>query len=183
MRIVAGGRRGRRLKVPAGGGVRPTSEMVREAVFNVLGPVGGLAVLDLFAGSGALGLEALSRGASKCVFVEDDPAVTHVLRENIAALEYEPVSRVIMTDFRRAVDGLVRAGQGFDLLFVDPPYRMLAEVEVTLSPLLSQLLSEYGVVVTEGDRSSQVSFGQTPVFDRTYGETKITMVRMRRSIR
>jgi 16S rRNA (guanine966-N2)-methyltransferase len=157
--------------------------MVREAIFSALGPVTGLAALDLFAGSGAMGLEALSQGAGECVFVEEDPAVALVLRENIAALGYESVGRVIVADYRGVLERLVQAGQGFDLLFVDPPYRMLAEVEVSLMPLLSSLLLVDGVAVIEGGRSSQVSFGQTPVFDRTYGETKVTMVKMRRSTR
>jgi 16S rRNA (guanine(966)-N(2))-methyltransferase RsmD len=183
VRIVAGARRGRRLKVVPGWEVIPTSEKVREAIFSALGPVTGLAVLDLFAGSGALGLEALSRGAGNCVFVEDDPAAADALRENIAVLDYEPVSRVIVADYRQAVGSLLHAGREFDLLFVDPPYRMLAEVEVTLMPLVSSLLSLDGVAVIESHRLSQVSLGQTPVFDRTYGETKVTMVRMRRNTR
>ena len=182
VRIVAGARRNRRLKVPPRGGVRPTSEMVREAIFSALGPVTGLVALDLFAGTGALGLEALSRGAARCTFVDDDPAVTTVLRENVAALDYEPVSTVTLADYRTALERLVQTGQGFDLLFVDPPYRMLSEVEVTLMPLLPSLLRAEGVVVIEGDRSSQVSLGRSPVFDRVYGETKVTMVSMRKDI-
>lgn len=181
IRIVAGTHRGRRLRVIPSEILRPTSEKVREAVFDVLGPVAGLSVADLFAGTGAMGLEALSRGAGRCVFVEGDPAVAAVLLENIAALEYEPVCRVIVSGFERALAGLVRSSPGFDLLFVDPPYRMLAEVEVTLTPLLPSLLSEDGVVVIEGDKSSPVDIGPTPVFDRVYGDTRVTMVRMRRS--
>ena len=141
-----------------------------------------MVALDLFAGSGALGLEALSRGAARCTFVDDDPAVTTVLRENIAALDYVPASTVILADYRRALERLVQTGQGFDLLFVDPPYRMLSEVEVTLMPLLPSLLRAEGVVVIEGDRSSQVSLGRAPVFDRVYGETRVTMVSMRKDI-
>jgi 16S rRNA (guanine966-N2)-methyltransferase len=182
VRIVAGSRRGRYIKVPHAGEVRPTSEMVRGAVFNALGPVGGLRVLDLFAGSGALGLEALSRGATSCVFVEADRAVAAVLGENIRALEYEPAGHVLVADYRRAVQSLVEAERRFDLLFVDPPYRILSEVEGALTPFVSSLLTEGGVVVIESDGSSQASLGLTPVFVRTYGDTKITMVATRRSL-
>jgi len=176
VRIVGGTKRGRRLRVPRGAEVRPTSEMIRGAVFDVLGPVIDLRVLDLFAGTGALGLEALSRGAGGCVFVEDDPAVAKVLRENITTLGYGAVCRVLISEYRKAVTGLAQEGPAFDLLFVDPPYRMLSEVEVTLAPLLTALLSADGVVVIEGRKSADVTFGQTPMFERNYGETKVIMV-------
>jgi 16S rRNA (guanine966-N2)-methyltransferase len=182
VRIVAGSKRGHRLQVARGGEVRPTAERVREAIFDVLGPVGGLSVLDLFAGTGAMGLEALSRGAATCVFVEQDPSVAAILRANIAALEYESVSRMVQSGYQRAVQDLVESGAVFDLLFVDPPYRMLAEVEVTLAPLVASLLSNEGVAVVEGGKSSSVTFGHLPVFERTYGDTRVTMIRARRRI-
>ena len=179
VRIVAGTMRGRRLRVPARGEVRPTSEMVREALFDALGPVTGMRVLDLFAGTGALGLEALSRGARDCTFVEDDRAVGSSLRGNIAALGYGNVCRVLIADYRRAVDTLMRSDKPFDLLFVDPPYRILAEVEETLTPLVSCLLSSGGVMVIEGPRAMAVTFGRSVIFGREYGDTRITMVRQK----
>ncbi|MBN1321856.1 MAG: 16S rRNA (guanine(966)-N(2))-methyltransferase RsmD [Thermoleophilia bacterium] len=182
VRIVAGAKRGRRLKVARGDATRPTSERVREAIFDVLGPVDGLMVLDLFAGTGAMGLEALSRGATHCVFVEEDPAVAAVLRENIAALGYDSRSRLILAGYEQAARGLALGRRGFDLLFVDPPYRILAEVEVKLAPLIPSLLADDGVAVIEGDKSSQVTFEQATVFDRSYGDTRVTMIRTRRSI-
>jgi 16S rRNA (guanine966-N2)-methyltransferase len=181
VRIISGAKRGRSLAVPRRGEVRPTSEMVREAVFDVLGPVGGLKVLDLFAGTGALGLEALSRGAGACVFVEHDSSVAAVLRRNIATLEYEAACNVVVADYRKALGVLGDNREGFDLLFVDPPYRILAEVEVSLTPLVPSLLSPGGVLVIEGPRSMHVSFGQTPSFERGYGDTTITMVKLRRN--
>jgi len=183
VRIVAGAKRGHRLRVPAVIGVRPTSEKVREAIFDVLGPVADMLVLDLFAGTGAMGLEALSRGAESSVFVEHDFAVAAVLEENIAALGYQRRSRVIVSGYREALPRLAGLGAGFDLLFVDPPYRMLPEVEATLGALLSSVLKDDGVAVIEGDRPSLVTLGQIPVFDRAYGNTRVTMIRMRRSIR
>ena len=183
VRIVAGAKRGRYLKVVRTTEVRPTSEKVREAIFDVLGPIGGMAVLDLFAGTGAMGLEALSRGAASCVFVEGAPAVAEVLRANILALSYRPVCDVIVCDFHEALGRLVEQDSVFDLLFVDPPYRMLPEVEIVLGPLLPSLLSDQGVVVAEGDRSTRVSFGFPPVFDRVYGAARVTMISNRESTR
>lgn len=183
VRIVGGSRRGRYLKVPPGGVTRPTSEKVREAIFDVLGQIGGLTALDLFAGTGAMGLEALSRGARRCVFVEGDPLAAATLRENITALDYEDKCEVVSAGYAQALGNLVRRGSGFDLLFVDPPYRMLAEVEAMVMPLLSSLLTVDGVVIVEGSRTSQVTLGQHPVFDRTYGDTRVVMIRMRRNVR
>jgi 16S rRNA (guanine966-N2)-methyltransferase len=176
VRIVAGARRSQRLRVPPGTAVRPTSDMVREAIFDSLGPIGGLAVLDLFAGSGAMGLEALSRGAARCVFVEQDARVGEMLRLNVRDLDYEAVSRVAVADYRTALQDIIRAEQTFDLLFVDPPYRMLPDVEVTLEPLMPSLLHDGGVVVIESDKALHPTLGAVPVFDRVYGDTRVTMV-------
>lgn len=180
IRIVAGAKRGRRLKVPVSGEVRPTAERVREAVFDALGALGGLVVLDLFAGSGAMGLEAMSRGAGECVFVESDPKVGAVLRANIAALAYEPLSRVMLSDYMSAVKRLIEEGKAFNLLFVDPPYRMLEEVNAALGPLLPALLVDGGVVVIEGPRAMTIAPGLIPVFDRIYADTRVVMIRTRR---
>jgi 16S rRNA (guanine966-N2)-methyltransferase len=179
VRIVAGARRSRRLRVPSGDTVRPTAEMVREAVFDSLGPVTGLTALDLFAGSGAMGLEALSRGVERCVFVEQDRRVAEVLRQNIDDLEYRAESRVIVADYRAALQELGRLGQRFDLLFVDPPYKMLPEAEVTLGPIVPGIVNDGGVVVLESDKGSHPTLGALPVFDRVYGDTRVTMVTIR----
>lgn len=178
LRIVAGEKRGRLIRVPKEDGVRPTSEVVREAVFNVLGEIGGLRVLDLFAGSGAMGLEALSRGADHCVFVERDPKTLAMLRKNISILGYEAECKVLMSDYRTATRALKIEETIFDLLFVDPPYRMLAEVEAELTGSISALLSSGGVMVVEGPSGHGNDFGLSPVFERSYGDTKVTMVRV-----
>jgi 16S rRNA (guanine966-N2)-methyltransferase len=209
VRIIAGERKGHRLKVPRGEAVRPTSDRVREAVFaalaaaGVLGAVddrcpvpgassaaptdalsgvleradGGVEVLDLFAGTGALGLEALSRGAGHAVFVETDPRVAAVLTANIRGVSYEARARVMAVDFTRALRVLRREGGRFDLLFVDPPYRMLPDVGRVLSPVIAALLAPGGLVVIEGPRSVRVDLGLGIVFERRYGDTVVTMVK------
>jgi 16S rRNA (guanine966-N2)-methyltransferase len=181
VRIVAGSKRGQRLKVPAASDVRPTSERVREAIFAALGPVEGLRVLDLFAGTGAMGLEALSRGARCCAFVESDRAVAAMLRVNIAGLGFESSSKVYVADYLTAVHRLAAGSEPFDLLFVDPPYRMLPEVEAKLEPLLPGLIGEDGAVVIEGPRSAGADFSREPIFNRVYGDTRVIMLSMRRN--
>jgi 16S rRNA (guanine966-N2)-methyltransferase len=196
VRIIAGERKGHRIDVPRGSAVRPTAERVREAVFSALGDVTGLTVLDLFAGTGAMGLESLSRGAATVTFVESARDVVAVLRGNIRALAYEDTAVVLPLDYRRAlarlrvpadeaeespagapgVSGSVR-GPGFDLLFVDPPYRMLPDVLAVLAPTLPSLLAPDGLVVVEGPRGLQVDLGLGIVFERRYADTVITMSR------
>lgn len=183
IRIIAGSRRGHRLRVPAAGDVRPTGDRVREAIFDALGTIEGLRVLDLFAGTGAMGLEALSRGAAHCVLVESGRVVAATLAANIAALSFESVTRVVVSDYLTAVSRLTAEPPPFDLLFLDPPYRMLPEVEARLQPLLPGLLGENGVMIIEGPRSAGACFSRDPVFDRVYGETRVIMISMRRDNR
>ncbi|MCW2949305.1 MAG: rsmD, partial [Thermoleophilia bacterium] len=123
MRIVAGEFRGRRLAAVRGADVRPTSDRVREAVFSILGDIEGACVLDLFAGTGAMGLEALSRGSSEATFVEIDRQAHEVVRRNIDATVSGDTRRttLIKGDAERVVRSLALAGERFDLVFFDPP--------------------------------------------------------------
>ena len=119
MRIIAGAFKGRRLQAPAGLDVRPTSDSLRETLFNVLGPgVAGARVLDAYAGTGALGLEALSRGALEATFVERDPRALATVRENVRRCGAEGACALVRADFLRAT----LASHAFDLVLLDPPY-------------------------------------------------------------
>lgn len=124
MRIIGGHDRGRRLRAPRGLATRPTADRVRVTLFDVLGPViAGARVLDLFAGTGAVGIEALSRGAARVVFVEKDQAALRALRANLAALGASRVAaRVLAGDVLRVLAGLPAQEEPFDLVFIDPPY-------------------------------------------------------------
>ena len=128
MRLTGGADRGRKLRAPRGSGTRPTASRVREAIFNILGPAPEGPVLDLYAGTGALGLEALSRGARSCDFVETRPSSLHALRANIAALRMRERVRVFKRDALPFAAAL--APDAYDIAFVDPPYesRMLDRV-------------------------------------------------------
>lgn len=123
MRVIAGSARGHPLKVPRGRATRPTAARTREALFNILGGlVRGSRFLDLFAGSGAVGIEALSRGAALAVFVERDPRAVRVLRENLARTRLETRAEVLALDAGAALRLLGRQGRRFELVFADPPY-------------------------------------------------------------
>lgn len=126
MRVVAGEWRGRQLRTPEGDTTRPTADRTRETLFSMLasrlGSFDGIAIMDLFAGSGALGLEALSRGAAHCLFAEQDPAALRALRANIAALKAQDRCDVRAT----SVMALGRATRQFDLVLLDPPYESSA---------------------------------------------------------
>jgi len=153
MRIIAGKYKGRRLKAFKGTRIRPTSDRVREALFSILGDkVRGSRVLDLFAGSGGLGLESLSRGADKVVFVEKASSAREIIRDNITALSAESSCEVIPGDYRNALRSLGNKNVSFDIIFVDPPYQDTENgaAENILSLILeSDTLRGDGLVVIE----------------------------------
>jgi 16S rRNA (guanine966-N2)-methyltransferase len=171
VRIVAGLAKGRRLATPAGA-TRPTSDRAREALFNSLGALldlDGARVLDLFAGTGAVGLEALSRGAAEAVFVESDRAALDVLRRNIETVGL-PGTGVV----RRPVAAFLATDpEPFDLVFADPPYALdEAGLAAVLDALIAHLAEDAVVVVERSARSAGPVWptGITPVRDRRYGE-------------
>jgi 16S rRNA (guanine(966)-N(2))-methyltransferase RsmD len=179
MRIVAGTSRGRRLKVPDGRLVRPTADRVREALFSSLGQrVVNTRVLDLFAGSGALGLEAISRGARECVFVDAARQSIEILRENIVATGFEDQSRVIRGDGIKTLSLLARNTEIFDLVFLDPPYAgdLLDRALVDLNRL--NLLGEHAIVVAEHDKNREIlvppNLHSAPT--RIYGGSALTVL-------
>jgi len=172
LRIIAGEFKGRRIKAPAGDRTRPTADRVREAWFSILqAEIPGARVLDLFAGSGALGLEALSRGAREATFVESGPAALAALRANLAALGAEAdVARADALRWLRAASGGARQ---YDLVFLDPPYRRAAELGAPLSDSLPAVLAPGALVVAESDRRAPLELTITATDERRYGDTLI----------
>ena len=174
LRVVAGSLRGRRLDVPAGSSTRPTSDRVRQALFNALeslGAVEGAQVVDPFAGSGALGIEALSRGAAHATFADDDPAALAVVRANVEGLGLAPRARIV----GGRGTGVVAAGAGWDLVLLDPPYafdgwpELLGAVASTLAP--------DGLVVVESDRDVPLPGELVGVRTKAYGGTVVQFAR------
>jgi 16S rRNA (guanine(966)-N(2))-methyltransferase RsmD len=168
---VAGALRGRRITAPPGRETRPTSDRVREALFAILGDLAGLRVLDLFAGSGALGIEALSRGAASAVFVERAPRVAEVVRGNLAALGLE--ARVVRADARAHLRDASARADAYDLVFLDPPYRDAAAWGRELSAALEAVLAPRARVVSESDRRAPLDLTLPLADERRYGDTLI----------
>ncbi|HID93665.1 MAG TPA: 16S rRNA (guanine(966)-N(2))-methyltransferase RsmD, partial [bacterium (Candidatus Stahlbacteria)] len=168
MRIIAGESKGRKIKVPKG--IRPTQDKVRESIFNILGDrVVDTTVLDLFAGSGSFGLEAISRGAREAIFVEINPKVIKILRENIDTLGYKAKTRVIQADALKIIQDLVANIPYPDIVFADPPYnkgfvgRVVQIIKANNSTLL---------LILEHSKEEKVNMGRTLHF----GDTEVNVI-------
>ncbi|HKH23662.1 MAG TPA: RsmD family RNA methyltransferase [Solirubrobacterales bacterium] len=171
LRISGGELRGRRIQVPRAG-VRPTTERVREAIYSILGDVSGARVLDLFCGSGALAIEALSRGAAKATLVDTKPVTA---RANLELLDLGDRATTVRADaarFLRRVEP-----RSFDLVFCDPPYRLADRLAADLDPLIRAVLAEGGRVMVETSPNRPLQLGLPLLTERTYGDT---MVRIHR---
>lgn len=174
LRVITGLARGRKLKEPAGDNIRPTTDMVKEAIFNIIQfSVEGRRVLDLFAGTGQLGLEALSRGAREVVFVDQAQTAINLVEENLASTKLEGGITV-----RSAADSYLRSGGKFDLIFLDPPYdsgyldKMLKIVQQI------DILNENGIIVAESTVEKSLPEMEHPyekLREYGYGKVKITV--------
>jgi 16S rRNA (guanine966-N2)-methyltransferase len=207
VRVAGGAWRGRRLQAPPGRGTRPTSDKVREAVFGVLGalpearrdvaergPLAGHHALDVFAGSGALGIEALSRGADSCTFVESAPAAVRALRGNLERLGVPvfrtwdgaagaaagaagaPYAVVLAADARRALAADARSAARYTLVFADPPYDAYEQVRPALARLLGRVLAPGAVLVVESGAGTAAGLPWTVVREKRYGDTRVTFL-------
>lgn len=173
MRIIAGEKRGHTIFAPRGRETRPTSDRVRENVFNIVAPwVEGACVLDLYAGSGAMGLEALSRGAASALFVESDPDALRVIERNLDKLDLR--ARVVRVDATTALAQESGAGRKYDLVLVDPPYDMTNYD--SLARYLPAVLADDGLVVLETDAKVEPELSGLDVRTRRkYGSTRVTV--------
>lgn len=190
MRIISGTARGRKLFTPGRGAgvsaIRPTSDRVREAVFNILGDrVAAAATLDLFAGTGALGLEALSRGCSRAVFVDTSPDAIRLIKKNLDICGFSDRANVIRRDLLKSLSFLpkIRPASGFDLIFIDPPYRRAISAKILKYLGGLALLNEDGILVME--EACEVELPENIAglrkFDRRrYGDTAIFFYRNNR---
>jgi 16S rRNA (guanine966-N2)-methyltransferase len=173
VRIIAGTRRGHTIYAPKGRDTRPTSDRVRENVFNILGAVEGAVVLDLYAGSGAMGLEALSRGAARAVFVERDGDAVRAIERNLERLRLK--ATVLRQDAVTALAGEAAAGRKYDLVLVDPPYEMYTKIEPQLARYLPALLADGGVIVVETDARVEPGLPLEQRTSRKYGAARVTV--------
>jgi 16S rRNA (guanine966-N2)-methyltransferase len=180
MRLTGGLDRGRRLRAPRGAGTRPTGAKVREAMFNILGPPPEEPVLDLFAGTGALGIESLSRGATSACFVEREARALAVLYRNLRELNLMPRARVLGTDVQAALRQLAGGGERFGWVFLDPPYAA-GVVEPVLDTLAGNgLLASGAVIIVEHDKRHvppDLVAGLHLTDRRFYGDTGVSFYR------
>jgi 16S rRNA (guanine966-N2)-methyltransferase len=171
VRIVAGSRKGHRLVAPRGLDTRPTSDRVREAAFNLIGPVDGASVVDLFAGSGAMGLEALSRGAESAVLVESDPDACRAIKRNLEKLRLTG-ARVVCNDVLR----FLATERGlYDLVLVDPPYDSVETILPRLASYLPAVLAPDGLLVFETGARLEPDLPLAKRTSRRYGAARLTL--------
>jgi 16S rRNA (guanine966-N2)-methyltransferase len=174
VRIIAGSRKGHTIAAPKGADTRPTGDRVREAAFNLIGPVDGAAVLDLFAGSGAMGLEALSRGADRAVFVESSGEAVRTIERNLDKLRLTG-ARIVRGDGVRTLAAEAAAGRKYDLVLVDPPYEMYASLQPQLARYLPAVLAEDGLAVVETDARTEPELPLATRTSRRYGSARLTL--------
>jgi 16S rRNA (guanine966-N2)-methyltransferase len=174
VRIIAGEKRGAKIFAPRGHDTRPTGDRVREAAFNLIGPVDGASVLDLFAGSGAYGLEALSRGAASAVFAEDDQAAVHAIRENLQKLRLSGAT-VLQRDALTVLAQEAAAGRRYDLVLLDPPYRMYSSLQDRIALYLPGVLAEDGLAVVETHAKEEPDLPLAKRTSRRYGSARLTL--------
>lgn len=182
MRVVSGSRKGQPLKAVPGMTTRPTTDKVKEAIFNMVGPYfeGGIA-LDLFAGSGGIGIEALSRGMEKCIFIDRDKKAIQTIHTNLKACRFESYAEVYKTDADRALKALVKRKLSFDFIMLDPPYKKQQLERILTFIDEHNLLTVDGVIICEhsDDVVLPVSIGQLEQMKvETYGQTVITIYKV-----
>ena len=181
LRIISGERKGRIIKTLAGNNTRPTTDRVKESLFNIILPkLPGSLVLDLFSGSGNLGLEALSRGAERTFFVEKNRAALKILYENCQSLDYLEFSEIFPLDVKKAIAVISKRNLSFDIIFIDPPYAQGLEVSTILALDEFRLLKPESIIIVEHMNNNKLpsSIGSLKRYDlRKYGNTAVSFYR------
>jgi 16S rRNA (guanine966-N2)-methyltransferase len=167
VRVVAGELRGRRIEAPRGPAVRPTADRVREALFSILGDISGARVLDLYCGTGALGIEAVSRGAASAELVDTRISTA---RRNVSGMDLEDRCTIVRSD---ALRYLRRGHSRFDLVFCDPPYKLADRLAPDLEAFIPPRLAEDGRLIVESAARAPLELGLPLVVERRYGDTMI----------
>jgi len=178
MRIIGGDAKGRRIYSPKKNNIRPTSDGIKESLFNILQEVSGKAFLDLFAGCGNVGLEALSRGAANVVFVEKNPVMVNAIKRNLLELGINNKYQILETEAAKGIKKLQRKGEQFDFLFADPPYEkgFIREIFQYLGE--GEMISSSGVAIFQHSIREDIPGTLTGTFmltdQRRYGDTRIS---------
>lgn len=177
MRVIAGSARSLKLKTPAGNDVRPTTDRIKETLFNILSPdIYGADFLDMFAGSGAIGIEALSRGANSCVFVEKSRESLGCINDNLTHTKLADKAKVMSLDAVASVSRLYHDGRRFDIIFMDPPYNQELEKKVLEAIADYSILKEDGMIIIEASAETEFDYLEDIGFELTrekrYGSNK-----------
>lgn len=187
MRVIGGEARGRVIRLPGGCRIRPTADRIKGALFNILGPVEGKSFLDLFAGSGNVGLEALSRGARRSVFVEKDSRLVVAIEENLQRLGFEGRAEVIAADAEKGLRRLQKREERFDILFADPPYEEGFPADIADKLKTADLLAENGVIILQHSLREplepSVAQRWAVTDQRRYGDTLLSFLKKQREDR
>lgn len=183
MRIIGGEARGRPIRLPAGCRIRPTADRVKESLFNILNPIEGAYFVDIYAGCGNVGLEALSRGARGSVFLERDLRLVDAIRQNLRLLGFEGRGEVIAADAEQGLRRLGQRGERFDILFADPPYDKDFFPEILTCLEGTGLMAENGVIVLQHSvrENPEKSLPRALVItdQRRYGDTLLSFLKNR----
>lgn len=175
LQVLTGSQKGRKLKVPKGSNVRPPTSRVKKSIFDRLGDISGLRVLDVFAGSGSLGIESLSRNTEHVTFIEKDPSTVKVLTENLTKCGFLQNASLICAGYEEALRKLKRNNECYDLIFVDPPYDLYKTKEVSdFVENAGELLHELGILVIEHDHKIQDSPAGFSRFTKPFGGTHVS---------
>lgn len=181
MRIIGGKVRGRRLYVPKSSAVRPTADRIKDACFNILRFMDGKTFLDLFSGTGNMGLEALSRGASRAVFIENDPVLIDAITRNIAACGFTAKGELMRADFVDAIQTLLMKSETFDILFADPPYEQGFVKRVLDHPGINALMVKDGLLAVQHSAREAIHIAESARFvlsdQRKYGDTVLSFMK------
>ena len=178
LQVLTGSKKGRRLKVPHGRTIRPTASRIKKSIFDTLGDIRDLKVLDIFAGSGGLGIESLSRGAAHVTFIEKNPVVFKLLKENVETCGFLHKSSFVCGDFERVVKNLIKKGAKFDIVFIDPPYSLYARRGVIdFVNLVSECMRDYSVIIIEHEHRLKGLAEGFDTMTRAFGGTKVSYFR------
>ena len=178
LQVLTGSHKGRKLKVPKGQKIRPTTSRVKKSIFDRLGDISELSVLDIFAGSGGLGIESLSRGASHVTFIEKDPSVFKILVQNIADCGLREKATMICAGFEHALQNLARDKESFDIIFMDPPYKLYETLKVgDFIESAAPVLNPDGLIVIEHDHMINDTPAGFSRFTKPFGGTHLSFFR------
>ncbi|HHZ02864.1 MAG TPA: 16S rRNA (guanine(966)-N(2))-methyltransferase RsmD [Tissierellia bacterium] len=182
MRVISGINKGKKLYAPEGEYVRPTSDKVKEAVFNIIGPINDEAlVLDIFAGSGSIGIEFLARGAKHCTFVDVSRKSLRYVKKNLEICNFEDRAEIILSDYEKAIKKLAENNRKFDYIFADPPYNLSSIPNIGKKVFQCNILKTGGLLIIESDKDEKVidniNTNMVECKEKIYGRTKITMLK------